>query len=184
LWAAVVIAVLAGPLWSMAGYRTVDVAWSLAGVSIILMLLRSTPSDAIRLPRLLSRLTVLAGMIWLLIAHNQTWLLFGALLGFAAGASGRRDAESFRGYGSAWFASAGAWHPMLWLVPGVQEWSLTPFPVRPALWVVALVLVMATRSCFDRRRSNGSWIQWLGWSAWLVAGAATVVLAIWAGSPP
>jgi hypothetical protein len=183
-WVAIVLAVLAGPLWSMAGYQVADVIWNVAGVTILLLLLRSTPTGAIRVPRLLSVLLLTGGMIWLFVAHDQKVPLVGVLLGLVVGASSHRDAGGVRSDGSPWIAAACVWHPMLWLVPEAGEWSSTSFPARPAIWVGAFSLVIATMLCLDRRRGASPRIQWLGWLSWLAAGAATVVLVMRWPPPP
>ena len=182
-WIVVVLALLSGPLWSMAGYPVVDVVWNLAGVTAMLMLLESTPTGAIRLPRPVSVAVLAAGLIWLLVAHDQPVPVFGLILGFVLGAVVRRGPDGTRVGASPWGAAALAWHPILWLSPEFREWELTGLAVRPAIWVGALALIIVAMVCFERRGA-APWVRAAGWSAWIAAGAATVLLVVGGVSPP
>lgn len=184
-WIAVVLALLSGPLWSMAGHPDVDVAWNLAGATVMLVLLESTPPGAIRLPPAISWVIVVAGAYWLLVAHGSPGMVV-VFVGLAAALHSERTSTAADGAGRwAWVVAPYLWHSIMWTgsEPGPWFGPLAPNKDQVmVVWCLAGWIALAGSMFCLKGRWPGA--KTLGWACWFAAGAATVWLVVSRVPPP
>lgn len=175
-WILVIAAAALSCTLAYAGIATrgVAAAGALAALSAMLWLLATTPGDAIRLPKPLSEITVLAGMVvltWLATGHPGFTPLAAAMMvvvGHARPGPGRQ-APRWRwewGLGNPWRLAPALWHPALWLT-ALHPWQSALVWAGLGLCAAAAIGVLLATTA-------GFWTRGIGLGIWVVVGAAAL----------
>ena len=168
LWAGVVLATLAAPLWCLLpGLNIVGAVQAFAGLAIFLQLLKNTPSDAIKLPWGASAAIILLGAAAMpAIAHAQfhpVAMIAPVVLAMLLIAILFHPRSPM----SPWWATIVVWHPAFWAVfqPGLVGWDAEAILIRAALLFAAAIILGAANA----------WRTAILWSLAAASAAATLL---------
>lgn len=167
------VAALAAPLWLHAGVARgafLGAATGLSGLSVFLLLLATTPGDAIRLPRWGSAVAIALGTGMLAALAGAPAFaaaglaLVGALMAMLSGVRMfRRDPHS------PWLYTLLLWHPGVWMAPTVRQASPeAAAAMMDWFWIVLLAIGVSVAAITPRQSESGRLSR---------AGAVTAVLA-------
>ena len=182
VWIIAVAAAIAAPLWlhvGMTGGSFLGAVTGLSGLSVILLLLATTPGDAIRLPRWgnVGAVGGGTGAIALLAGAPAVAAAALALVGALMSEMARHRVFS-RDPHSPWVYTLLLWHPGFWAEPvtagaGSSAESL----VADAFWMVLLGTLVTVGALTPAQTPRGA-LPWaraaVAVGAWQLAGAVTL----------
>lgn len=172
LWAAVVVVVLASPVWLMLGgvdrvWMMVGVAQSLAGLTGMVWLLRTTPGDAIRLPWWVSVVVIFGGFFWLtnvpVHAPNSFNALMFAMLVILIVVSEKPSLRT-----PLWAVTLAMWHP----ATAMYVQSIGATNASRGVVIATMGAFVAAHFVNKDDRGTAAWFSWcvsVGAMVWAVA---------------